>query len=563
MAPQSPRIKRNLSLDIPSGYSNVSCPDSPSSQYAASPVFSPSKQFEGSVPSSPTFSGTLNSSRSQAELTMLLKEAYNTIRDREKDLTLAAEIGKSLLENNIALKSKYESAIVQLQHLQRARSKAATFTIHQISEKNATPIAPPNTSLEAENIIDEFDESDTESVLGWSSSFDLPSPSGEVPSKRKNHQNSSVLNYKDLENIKDLEARNQELQQQLEEAIREYNDSDKVNKTKIRKLETDLQHYHDACVSAAQKIEDLEKENERLIQKQKSDFWNLKYTKKSNENENFIETLLHKVHDLEDQNNLVEKAKTEIERRLQRTTSELESFKKEYDDLLETAKDYERLQLINHDQSNLIAELNESLEEQRALVVNYRSGMWSSRTSRANSIISDGGGIMSSALRRLSNPDGMRSMFGTAPKQSSQDNSGGLGGKIKKSLLSELENEWFRELTIFQRDVKKGNGSGASSPSFSPISSEKDLNEFFLSNGARLDDDMDYLSDDEFSFLDEFEPDNDKAKRLREWFFIRWAKAIYLFLRKIWRWCRFVLILIAAVLMALYRGPDDVLPNDM
>jgi hypothetical protein len=477
------------------------------------------------------------------------------------DLTLAAEIGKSLLENNIALKSKYESAIVQLQHLQRARSKAATFTIQNL-EKHATPIAPPNTSLEniSENLTDDLDESDSESLHGWSSAYDLPSPSGEFPVKRKSPRNSSGLNYTDLENIKELESRNQELQQQLDEAIREYNDCDKMNKSKIRKLEADINHYHEACTLATQKIEDLEKENERLIQKQKTDFWNLKYTKKSNENENFIETLLHKVQDLEDQNNLVEKAKIEIERRLQRTTTELESFKKEYNDLLETAKDYERLQLINHDQEKYIAELNESLEEQRALVVNYRSGMWSAKTSRANSI-SDGGSIMSSALRRLSDPDGMRAMFGAAPKQN-KDNSG-IGGKIKKSLLSELENEWFRELKIFQQDVKKGYGSGASSPSFSPISSEKDLNEFFLANGARLDDEMDYLSDDEFSFLDEFDVDHEKANRLREWFYIRWARAIYLFLRKIWRWCRFILILIAAVIMALYRGPDDVLPNDM
>lgn len=82
--PQTPRLKAKLSLDIPSSYSDTSCPNSPSSQFAASPVFTPSRQFEGSVPASPTTSGTLNSNRSQAELTALLKEAYNTIREREK-----------------------------------------------------------------------------------------------------------------------------------------------------------------------------------------------------------------------------------------------------------------------------------------------------------------------------------------------------------------------------------------------------------------------------------------------------------------------------------------------
>ncbi|RIA83543.1 hypothetical protein C1645_833648 [Glomus cerebriforme] len=555
--PQTPRLKTKLSLDIPSSYSNTSCPDSPSSQFATSPAFTPpTRPFDGSVPPSPTWSGTLNSNRSQAELTVLLKEAYSQIRERERDLTLAAEIGKSLLENNIQLKSKYESAIVQLQHLQRARSKAATFSMIQ-GEKNATPIAPPNTSFDHEEY--DYEESDAESLNGWSSSFDLPSPSGDIPHKRKNHQNSGGgLNFKDLENIKDLETRNQELQQQLEDAIREYNECDKTNKSKIRKLETDLQHYHDACVLATQKVEDLEKENERLLQKQKADFWNLKYSKKSNENEDFIETLLHKVQELEEQNDIVEKAKLEIERRLTRTTNELETLKVEYEDLVETSKDYEMLQLSHRDQQKLIAELNENLEEQRALVVNYRSGIWSQKTSRANSI-SDGG-IMSNAIRRLSNPDGMRDMFGVSKQN---DSSGGIGGKIRKSLLSELESEWFRELTIFQRDVNKGRDSTTSSPGFSPITSEKDLNDYFLSNGARPDDDLDYLSDDEFSFLGEFEINNEEANRLREWFWKRWARAIYRFLRKIWRWCRFIVILIAAVLMALYRGPDDVLPNDM
>jgi len=78
--PQTPRLKTKLSLDIPPGYSSTSCPDSPTSQFAASPTYTP----ESSVPSSPTFSGTLHSNRSQAELTVLLKEAYGVIREREK-----------------------------------------------------------------------------------------------------------------------------------------------------------------------------------------------------------------------------------------------------------------------------------------------------------------------------------------------------------------------------------------------------------------------------------------------------------------------------------------------
>lgn len=536
---QAPHHKTKLSVDT--NYTNAVNMSTPSSpiQYVTSPFASP-RPFDSSVPASPTFSGSWNVSKSQAELTVLLKEAYNKIRDNERDLMLSAEIGKNLLENNITLKSKYEGAIVQLQHLQRERSKAQTFTLHQqLGDKQATQIAPPNNSLDDDQL--EFDESDSESLQAWSSGVDMQRSSSNrgASLNRKNYQGG--INYNDLEKIKDLESRNQELQQKLEEITREYTDTDKSSKSKIRKLELDLKYTQENCMSATQKVEELEKENDSLRKKQTSEFWNTKYNKKSDENNDYIDALLHKVQELEEQNIVVERAKAEIERRLIRTTTDLEAIKEEVTDLVETSKNCDMLQRENRDQQNLIDELTENLEEQRALVVNYRSGVWSQKTSRANSI-SDGG-IMTNALRRLS--------------QGAQDN--GMGGKVKRTLLSEFENEWFKELAMFKRDVKKGRGDS----DVSSLPSERDLNDFFMSHGARADDDMDYLSDDEFSFLDEFELDNEKVARLREWFWKRWIKSIYMFLRLIWRWCRFIIILIAAVLMALYRGPDDILPNEM
>jgi len=98
--------------------------------------------------------------------------------------------------------------------------------------------------------------------------------------------------------------------------------------------------------------------------------------------------------------------------------------------------------------------------------------------------------------------------------------------------------------------------------------SESDLSEYARSVGmSEAEEDIlsavDYMSDDEFQFLDEFKEDDEKAMRRREWFFRRWARAIFRFLRSIWRWCRFLVLLCAAVIMALYRGPDDVLPGEM
>ncbi|KAI8369836.1 hypothetical protein EDC96DRAFT_108362 [Choanephora cucurbitarum] len=68
-------------------------------------------------PPSPTLSATSSISswfqKSPSELIPMLKNAYTTIRDKDKDLRLAAEIGKSLLENNIVLKSNYDDLLSQ------------------------------------------------------------------------------------------------------------------------------------------------------------------------------------------------------------------------------------------------------------------------------------------------------------------------------------------------------------------------------------------------------------------------------------------------------------------
>ncbi|CDZ98816.1 HAP1, N-terminal [Phaffia rhodozyma] len=52
--------------------------------------------------------------RSREELDRLLLEADKVIRERERELELAASIGKSLLENNIALRKRHESLLASL-----------------------------------------------------------------------------------------------------------------------------------------------------------------------------------------------------------------------------------------------------------------------------------------------------------------------------------------------------------------------------------------------------------------------------------------------------------------
>jgi len=490
-----------------------------------------------SNPTSPTaaFSGGWNMNKSNSELTMLLKEAYNVIKDKERDLTLAAEIGKSLLENNIALKSKYEALVEQLKDLQRKQHKATTFTLQA---NQLLPITPVADSITEENQSYDYSDSDEETAI--SSSVDYGTGAAELTSRRAAGGRRFIASMKDFENIKELERINVELQATLENVMNEGQEKEKGHKVSIRRLESNMDALSAALEAAQQKIEDLERENERLIKKQKSDFWNLKYNKKNDDSDDIIEKLLQKVAELEDQNAHVERAKAEIEARLQRAVNELDVLNEQYDLLEDTSKEYIHLQEQYDKQARHIDELNQTLEEHRSMIVSMSQNN-PGTPSRSSSEIC----AQNQSSRRLSEPDGMRSLF-TSP-----------GGGSRRTLLSELENEWFRDLQLFQRNTKRR----VESPPFSPVMSQADLRNFF--NSSQVDNDDPYESEDEYSFLGEFEEDEDDLLRRREWFYKRWGRAIWRFLRAVWRWFRFLVILCAAVLMALWRGPDDVLPSEM
>lgn len=504
---------------------------------ASPPALPPPSSY--SPLASPTLSGSWNVNKSQAELTSLLKEAYNVIKEKERDLTLAAEIGKSLLENNMALKAKYEGLVAQYQTLEKQRQREAMATM-----RHGIPIAPPNNMDYPFEDYDESDNnSDTESI---SSSYDNYSSSLVAPIRKRHNNNNynnnnQQLTYKEVEVIKELESRNQDLQARLDEVMREFTDTDKVNKTKIRKIESDLKHYQDSYSQATLKIADLEKQTENLLEKQRSEFWKLKRDKETSKNDAFIEALVNKVAELEEQNHHIEKKKSETERKLSMVTNELDLIQEQCNQLAADSQNYEILQMQCRQQTELINDLSESLEYERSRVVSMKSGMPYSRAtsrfaSRSNSFSEH---QISNTLRRLSNPD-RSSLFGAAPPSPG----GGLGGKIKRTLLSELEDE-FRRTFDYHKPIE---GGFESPPSFSPTSEKS----FFF------DDSMSLLSDD-FVFLDEF--DEDKINLIREWFWKRWARSIYSFFRLIWRWAKFLLILIAANLMAIYRGPDNILPE--
>ncbi|CAG8476629.1 403_t:CDS:2 [Ambispora gerdemannii] len=484
--------------------------------------------------------------KTHAELMVILKE-------RERDISLAAEIGKSLLENNIALKSKYDTMVTQLQNIRHRKRQQSGYGRRTGDRTGIPRIAPPSNSLGGletfpEESSDWMDDSDTESMNGYSSGLEMPSPSLKTRSRSPAR---GGFTQKDFEHLRELEMANIELQAQLDALLNEKQEMEKTQKAKVRKLEADFAHLQEVCSEASEKIELLEQDNNRLKEKQSTDFWNLRTTQKSsdNDNEEVIDRLLNKVKELEENVHTIERTKSDLDKRLKRATKELDTLRPQYEALIQTSKDYVDLQQRYEKQEIHIVELAMALEEQR----NLNLGMRSSTNSRA-------GSFSEHMLRRLSDPAALLTLRGTTPA-----NAGQSGKVVKRSLLDELESQWYRD--VFQGDNRKRDSKGT--PPFSPVMSETDLSDFYSRSAAmsEAEDDilsaMEYMSEDEFTFLDTFKEDDEKAMLRREWFFRRWARAIYRFLRAIWRWCRFLVLICAAVVMALYRGPDDVLPDDM
>ncbi|GAA5795288.1 hypothetical protein EDC94DRAFT_516725 [Helicostylum pulchrum] len=99
-------------------------------------------------PSSPTFSVASSyawvTERSPSELKNIFKTTFNSLLEKEKDLKLAAEVGKTLLENNTVLEQKYnrlqdEFNVHQQEsnELYKHKLQDTRHTIHHLETQNA------------------------------------------------------------------------------------------------------------------------------------------------------------------------------------------------------------------------------------------------------------------------------------------------------------------------------------------------------------------------------------------------------------------------------------------
>ncbi|CAO3599593.1 unnamed protein product [Absidia cylindrospora] len=539
--------------------------------------------------------------KSSSDLIPMLKNAYHTLKDKERDLKLAAEIGKSLLENNIAMKNKYENLLNNTRSAPISTAlPTPSSSIVTVSQRQG--IDPRSEAYVEHGGSDHEDEDDNRSMRF-------------VPSRSTREAMIEVL-----------ELKNTELNGHLETILEEQSHMDKSNSTKHRQLEQEVTALTDSLDIAASKIQELENMNSKANLVAGGD--DAEHSTDDHVDQQLVEELLEQIDNLKTKNDTAAQSKLDLESKLTHTLHDLRKLKQQFDHFQFTEDDHEDLKAAYERQFRHIDELNSSVEEHRVI------------------------------LQKLKD----KGVSVHSPAPSHVDGETGLSSDgFRNTLLGDLENEWLQQRRLHQRDqlhpsssTPVGTSTSITSPSIpcmkpslstlsfnnlSKFTSESiasmyqqsesgmesvlaraaGVDQKTLEEAIRLvdhlengfggrdasdinndddDDDGDYLAwllgqDEKASDSPLLDDDAKTERNPRLWtmfdselpcdglypdastrvpanendlmvgssntFSGRIQNTVRFFFKAVWRWCRFAAILTTAVLINLWNGPDSML----
>ncbi|ORZ10151.1 hypothetical protein BCR42DRAFT_381062 [Absidia repens] len=538
------------------------------------------------APPSPTFSTTsLISSMSwiadkgPQDLIPLLKNAYTAIKEKEKDLTLAAEIGKQLLSTNVELEQNYR----QLLQRQQQQPLSATDE-NESTDDDECPDMQYIPSMNARQVI-----------------------------------------------IEVLEQKNVELNERLESLSTEHTTMKNTSGKRTKQLEAEMTALKNDLEMATNKIQELE----LLNKKQQENQLRNRNGKNNSNNENeatSIDGLLNDVQRLETEHQQALEAKRTMESKLAAALTDLHQLKQQFDNFEFTESGYKTLQQTYDRQFQHITQLNQSLEDHRAVFQKLRdrginihslsSTPCPSVIMKQNDNTSDHHHPHHSLLDELESEWNKRNNHGTAttpaPSQQ-QDPSFPLGSQPKPTATSSsssstsssslLFSQYFGDMDPFESLLTKatgidngliddalnlinqleqgieqqGNnqttnkvpasisavGDDAFMTTWTTIASHMggvDSSSSIINNNNDHDHDL-HLALVEYTFpsqdlypdlpssssgtLTRYDPSMTRPGLVRQWI----SKAF----QRLWRWFRFAFVLSTAVMISLWSGPDEML----
>ncbi|ORX82757.1 hypothetical protein K493DRAFT_320398 [Basidiobolus meristosporus CBS 931.73] len=464
------------------------------------------------------------------EIQKLLREAYAMIMEKDRELTLAAKLRNHIIEENDILREKYSELVEYVKEL---------------------------------NIFDEpVHDGDSGILLNADYELSPPPP----PPRLRSTPRRMNSRYDEEDAIVSLEHMNQDLQLKLESALNENDDLRKKGDRRIRKLEHEIEQLRLELERACQTVQELEDQNQSLLSRnreeqrsrpssQQSDRSSSPKTQRQIEQQaedEVIEILITKITELEKLNDSIYSQKSDLEQQLEAAMYQLEDASVRVKDLEDTARDYNELQNAFERQSMHVAELSQSVEDQRSWIQNI-FGQFSPRS--VPGTFSPTTSPMGTTIR--------------SPTRSSFLGSSGYSPsptvRRRGTLLNELESEWFIQTTpthnlsntIMTPRTIAHSGYMASTPitGRSPLGS-------FQSPLSPIPFNNDYLrdvfnSDESKELLEESSGDESNEEETPRRGLFGWVGRLVKYLVKtVLKWCRFLFFLSMAVVIAIYRGPD-------
>ncbi|CAO3589301.1 unnamed protein product [Absidia cylindrospora] len=339
-----------------------------------------------SEPSSPA-SLSWTAEKSTGELVVLLKNAHASLREKEKDLTLAAELGHYLLEKNTALKSQYNELL------------------HQQEQHKECSNDMDNDDLDSDNAL-------------------------LLLSQHQAHQR--VLG--------DLQDKNVELQRLLDNAQQQTDKLQTVRDKKARELEYDITLLKDHLEMASQRIEEMEDDQHYRNVRQRQQYQHTRrdhdqyngdnpcnhhhhHQQQQQQHDSLLMELREKISQLENENNQLVHTRQSVQNRLDRALSDMGALQTQchFDEW--TRERYTQLNDAYQQQFSHIAQLNVSLEEHRHVLANLVDrGNWDEYHTNSNKEIM---------------------MTGISDHLHSNSNSNN-----NNNLMTELEKAWHRDQSL-------------------------------------------------------------------------------------------------------------------
>lgn len=182
------------------------------------------------------------------------------------------------------------------------------------------------------------------------------------------HLLSSKKTYDTI--IESLERKNEEIQSMLEESKEAFEQSELNHERNQRKLETEIEILQYSLEVASQKVHELE-ENCLIRQKRADRKHEIKLKEQRKQDLILLEEVWIKMEALDKENKLLQKSKRTVQEKLAVTLKDLNNLRTEFERLKMRQQDYRILQEAFEKQTDHVRELKDRLEEHRDVLSTF------------------------------------------------------------------------------------------------------------------------------------------------------------------------------------------------